>query len=347
MKYESNIVVGYSKDGKQLRKRIRANSRGEFNRLVYEAKRKHEVIPDKITFGEYSKKWLEHKQVEAETRRGYERCLKHCTALEELPMAAIKRYDVQCVIHEVWDRPSLAKKVHVMLSQIFTLAIDDEICLRNPAHNVEVPKSRPVYRSFLSDAQKDALIRADLNETERAYVTILYSFGLRPGEALALMTKDFDFKKMEVTIDKAVAYQDNGHPYLKGTKTGSVRVLPIPNSEAEFLKKYCKGKIYLFPGKFDTLMSQSTRRRMWYRIRVKWNEAMGGNSSIDALEGVKPYIFRYTYATDLYYSGIDLKKAAYLMGHSNTNMLLKIYAQLDDDRTDLTMLRNRSLASNF
>ena len=47
------------------------------------------------------------------------------------------------------------------------------------------------------------------------------------------------------------------------------------------------------------------------------------------------HIFRHNYATMLYYSGVTLKQAAALLGHSSTKMILDIYAHLDDEREDL------------
>lgn len=34
----------------------------------------------------------------------------------------------------------------------------------------------------------------------------------------------------------------------------------------------------------------------------------------------------------LYYSGISIKKAAALMGHTDTKMIMQVYAHLDDEK---------------
>ena len=44
------------------------------------------------------------------------------------------------------------------------------------------------------------------------------------------------------------------------------------------------------------------------------------------------YNLRHSYGTMLYYSGIGLKKAQELMGHSSAKMLYEIYAHLDEER---------------
>lgn len=48
------------------------------------------------------------------------------------------------------------------------------------------------------------------------------------------------------------------------------------------------------------------------------------------ISGLTAHIFRHNYATMLYYSGISMKKAAQLMGHSDTKIIMEVYAHLDD-----------------
>ena len=46
----------------------------------------------------------------------------------------------------------------------------------------------------------------------------------------------------------------------------------------------------------------------------------------------------------LYYSGISLKKAAQLMGHSNTKMIMEVYSHLDDEKENAAEKINASIA---
>lgn len=55
-----------------------------------------------------------------------------------------------------------------------------------------------------------------------------------------------------------------------------------------------------------------------------------------------PYIFRHTYATLLYYSGVRLKDAEYYMGHSDSKMLSQVYIHLDKKQ-----LRENNIIENF
>lgn len=48
------------------------------------------------------------------------------------------------------------------------------------------------------------------------------------------------------------------------------------------------------------------------------------------INGLTQYISRHNYCTELYYSGISLKEAQRLMGHSDYSMIMKVYSHLDE-----------------
>lgn len=50
------------------------------------------------------------------------------------------------------------------------------------------------------------------------------------------------------------------------------------------------------------------------------------------IDGLTPYVFRHNYCTELYYSDISLKEAQRLMGHSDYNMIMKVYSHLDEKK---------------
>ena len=109
----------------------------------------------------------------------------------------------------------------------------------------------------------------------------------------------------------------------------SLRSILLPGPCVQFLKEYCAGcQRFLFPAPRNTeaLMYNSTFNLFWNRIRDKL--AM---IAPEAKE-LTPHYFRHNYATMLYYSNISPKKAAELLGHANTKMIMEIYAHLDDEK---------------
>lgn len=60
---------------------------------------------------------------------------------------------------------------------------------------------------------------AELSPSDRIFVDILYSTGLRCGEALALTRFDIDFVEKTINVNKAVEFDEAGRPSIKDPKS--------------------------------------------------------------------------------------------------------------------------------
>lgn len=70
----------------------------------------------------------------------------------------------------------------------------------------------------------------------------------------------------------------------------------------------------------------------------------------EKIKGIKatdltPYVFRHEYTTILYYSGIDIKETARMMGHEFTKLILEVYAELDAKKCNSTSKLESFLAN--
>ena len=111
--------------------------------------------------------------------------------------------------------------------------------------------------------------------------------------------------------------------------SSSTRNVPIPLEFAPALEAYAEGKNILFPAprfKKDEYMTHSSYVKFWQGI-VKCLVPLAPSA-----ESLTAHILRHNYATMLYYSDISIKMAAKLMGHSGVQMIMQIYAHLDDEK---------------
>ena len=113
---------------------------------------------------------------------------------------------------------------------------------------------------FLTDREKSAIKKADFSPREKAFVYLIFYFGLRREEALAIMPNDFDFKKNTLKVNKAVIFDgNNGKIEMTKNKT-SDRTLPIPAESIGFFKNYISklNTVYLVTKLNGELMTQSS-----------------------------------------------------------------------------------------
>lgn len=349
-KYSEQITLGYDADGKRIRKRIYSNSKNDLLNQKIELIERHRNggLPVKVTFGEYAAVWLETYKVNCEpaTIRSYERAVARCELIHAMDVASVTPLECQRIINMYKDHPDTAKKTASALRQIFKQLLKEGRIQRDPTVSLQLPKAKKTKKRVLLPAEKEAvrdLLKAGdkrLPDHKKMFLGVLYYLGLRPEEARALMVSDIDWDKQEITIQRALSFTDEIGD-LKGTKTDNIRVLPIPVSFLGQFKAYCEGigRMYLFVKVSDNkLHTKTSYRRLWDSIASAISSAAWPDG-ISPAGKLTPYAFRRNYATFLYYSGISLKKAAYLMGHSNTRMIMEVYAQIDDERENIDALR--------
>ncbi len=237
------------------------------------------------------------------------------------------------------------------MSQILSCAIDDKLIYENVAKKVTLPKRHKKERRALTDLEKEAIKKADFTLQEQAFIMLLFYFGLRRGEALALSRHDIDLKKKILFVNKTVIF-DKNNPIIKiGAKSDAGnREIPVPESVTAFLRGFLKSSdtFYLFPGKHTETLSKTQYVKMWDRIIRKMNDAV--TSEREKIIGAEPitdltaHIFRHNYCTMLYYSGISQKKAVELMGHSDIRMIMEVYAHLDEEKEAVQEKLNAAIA---
>lgn len=340
-KYSKQIYLGIDRvSGKQIRKWIHAETSEELKKKIRQAKNEFDLTPNTsdISFKKYSEQWLKISKgtKSKQTQDAAKTHLRKCAALDPYPIKRITRSQCQKIVNESWKHPHTAKGVADILRQVFSMAQSDGIIAMNPALNLDRPKIIQKQKNLLSNKEIQAIKKADLNEQDRLFMTILLTFGLRPAEALALQPSDFDLKNKTLHITKALEMTNDNKSRIKSTKTGENRELPIPDEIIPILRAYFKKNGFLLFTKTDGRQyTKTVYKRMQERVWRKVNEALGGDPEHNLVRGRSFYDCRHYKATELYYlcqkGKISTKYAAEYLGHSEI-MFLSIYSHIDEKK---------------
>ncbi len=364
--YTENISLGYDENGKRVRARIysktksglneeRRRKENEWEELQKQRKDPFNHCP--YTFEQYKDKWFEsYKQtVTPNTIRMYnENIFPKLKPIESKKLNEITLQDLKDIINAHMSTPSICRQLRLGLKSIFNQAVEDGIIAASPAAYLKLPK-KPIKDGTafsntlisktrpLTEDEKEATKKTELDPMDRAFINCLYYFGLRPGEALALKKSDFHFDEELLYVTKAITdipkseSPTGKNVIIKETKNNLMRKIPMHRDCIKPFQKYLKNfkkDDFIFTNKFGELLSKSSRNKMWTRIKSKLAEA--GTLG----ENFRPYIYRHNFATILYYSQFSIKKAAELMGHKNPDMILKVYAHLDDAKEPIEALKS-------
>ena len=345
-RYQASVSIGRDDNGKLLRKVVYARTISDLDKKVTELKFKMQSgtfvkSPDTL-LEDYAKIWLETYKSNKRTNTiaMYDNIInKHIVvALGYLKLKELTRSDIQLAITDRAEHYRTCEQFRMTLKQILDSAIEDKLITFNPCTKIELPPRPRSTKRALTDREKEAIKKADFTSREQCFVNLIYFFGLRREEALAIIPSDFDFKSSTLRINRAVVFNGNLGQIEPTKNTTSDRAVPIPAAIISFFKSYISNLpgLYLITKADGGIMTHSAYVKMWKSIIKKMNEAVATDAERklkqNPISGLTAHIFRHNYATMLYYSGISIKKAAQLMGHANTKMIMEVYAHLDEDQ---------------
>lgn len=347
-RYYTLVGTGeYDDTGRPIRIPLYADSSKELENKVDELKA--QIKSGKYTvkctdnFETYANKFVELYKGKREynTQRMYRSILDTylIPAFGNRKVSEIKKTDIQQLINDNADHPRTCEQIEIVLKQILSSAVDDHYITESPWRKIELPKYTPPKRRILTTVEEHALNTAVLDPDEHLLVMLFFGCGLRLEENIALQVQDIDLQNEEVVIHHTIIFKNN-QPIMKPVpkSPNGYRRIPVPAfliDELRFyvlkLKKAQGMDAHLFQYK-GRPYTKSHFYDAWSVIIQKLNASVGTDDEPQPINNLTSRVFRYNYATILYYSGITLKKAVELMGHSDEKMILKVYAQLDEER---------------
>ena len=213
--------------------------------------------------------------------------------------------------------------------------------LTNPADAVKVPRKLDEIRHRTAFTIENQRLFLSVCTEFRWYAMLTFAFytGCRQGEMIALLWKDIDFDKKEITINKSAATIKNrmGGPQkavtiIKEPKTTSRnRTLPLCDTIADIMRMHYRNQTALtesvgrdMSGEecvFTTLQGDMLDyRHMIKRFHIHMREA--------GLSGYTFHSMRHSFATRLIELNVNMKVVQEYMGHSSFAMTANTYSHV-------------------
>lgn len=287
------------------------------------------VAPNATTVGDLWPRWVSARAaLSRSTREGYsaawERYLSKRWADE--PIQGITRAAVRewlPTLRTKTDRElsaSWARQIHIVLSGLLDLAVDDKLLTANPLRGMDRPVQQASERRYLTVAEVDKLLAAmaphDLE------VEVLVMTGIRRGEMAGLRVGDLDAGRSRLRIARDIDAAGDVDP----TKTRRHRDVPVGGRLLLRLAERARGKDrsdWLLPAPSGEPWTRDSWRSRWEAGRDK-----AGLADLDTHE------LRHTAASLAIHAGANVKTVQRMLGHASAAVTLDIYGHLWDDELD-------------
>ena len=279
------------------------------------------------TFRDYATAWLKSLGQKAPaTREDYQKALNlvWLDALGERPIKVIRYSELMALIGELAVAGKTLNNYLIPLRGVFEFAKRDGAIAHDPAAEIEnAAVQRPAPDPFtLPEAEA---ILGELGARDDAqvanYFTAAFFGGFRPSEQIALRWSDVDFQQRTVRVQRAVV---RGQA-KESTKTYLVRDVELSDRawaaiEAQRAHTQLAGReIFWNPATGQPWADIQSPWRIWQRclkrIGLRYRE---------------PYQTRHTFATLALMAGANPSYIARQLGHTNANMLFRVYSKWID-----------------
>ena len=171
-----------------------------------------------VTFGEYVSTWLTHHVIESSTKQSYAYSIRaHLVPT----FGAMRMVDVMPIHVREWVQqmitagmtPATIRSNKIILSAIFTTALNDLVTLLHPCKGVKTPPVPVRPLQILAPEDLDALLSVIDEAQWRLLVETAVESGLRWGELTELRPGDLDWRSGILTVSRGVvALNPKHHP---------------------------------------------------------------------------------------------------------------------------------------
>ena len=205
-----------------------------------------------------------------------------------------------------------------LLRRMFHLAAPDNPLLKIPNFAAVHFKEENVRQGFLNAAQFNELVAA-LPARLRPFVLLLYSTGIRVGEARRIQWSQVEFAEGVIRLSKTQ------------TKNANARVLPLDDELTKMLKAGRKesGPVFTFTSFRKAWCNACVKVGLGTLDRTGKNKKLNGNYG--KYQGLIPHDLRRSAVRDLIRSGVPQTVAMRISGHKTDSVFRRYDITEDSD----------------
>lgn len=347
-RYQKQIVIGHTEEGKPIRKYIYADTKSELEKKYREFMNLYEkgiaVSEEELTMQQLSELWFRADKEGQVSQQSLVR-MKRLTAqamkiIGQVPVSKLTAYHLEEMRDVFKNSPSTFNHALKYITSMLKFAVQRDIVYKNVALAVKPIKFEKRKKRALTPYEIQMIDSTPLNISDRAMIDILRYTGIRRGEMLALTTDDILWERNSILIH-ATFVEELGKPQEHTKTEAGMREISMPKKLQKTLKEYTNTieEGLLFFNRDGNYMREPTFIRRWNNIRT----AIFGE---DAPNDFTPHIFRHNYASDLYKAGVDLKTAQYLLGHTDIKTTMDTYTHFSSVDVNIDKLE-RYYENNF
>lgn len=333
---------------------------------------------DRITVNQMFDRYISLKyDIKPSTRENYiymyEKYIRESFGKKKL--SKVRYSDVKAfyysLINERGFKPASMEIAHTLLHPTFNMAVRDGYLNRNPTDGVmgEIKKSHQwehKKRHALTIEQQSAVSTfLDTHEDYRGWrpiITVLLGTGMRIGECLGLRWEDIDFKANEIDVNHNLIYRKNldgkceNHVNSPKTESGKRRIPILEGVKDALLEElelqrcigFCKDEIdgysgFIFSTCENHVYTPESVNRAIKRIYTTYNEeetfiAKKEQRDPILLPHFSAHVLRHTFCTRLCENETNLRVIMDIMGHSDIQTTMNIYAEVTGVKKQESMM---------
>jgi len=343
--YYAELTIGYDANGKPIRHRSAGfTTKREAEDWLTKKKQDRNdgnlPEPTRQPLGAFMREWIETTavhEVSPSTLQLYRNMLNWYIdpQLGKVELRKLRPQLIQAMYHrliEVGKSPRTVQLVHAVLRRCLAQAVDWDLLAKNPAEQVRPPKAEAPKIRALGPTEIVRFIEAAKSDRLHALFILAATTGLRRGELLGLRWQDVDLKAGTITVTQT--QKKIGETITFGpTKTkASQRLVVLPDIALESLNRWrieqaeerlAIGEAWAHPELvFTTAIGTPVHpKNMLDRNFKRVLEAAG-------LPRIRFHDLRHSAATLMLAQGVNPKVLQEVLGHSQIQVTLNIYAHV-------------------